>query len=93
MSTATLTRPAETTASVSPSIEGAAVYDAEGYRLGLVEATDPRAGSFTLLEAGYLLGSLARTHEVPAAWIRRANSERVELAVPARAMELAEKPT
>ena len=63
------------------------MYDVDGYRLGFVEAADPRANQFTLVEAGYVLGLLGRTFGVPGEWIRRADPERVDLSVPARALE------
>jgi hypothetical protein len=67
--------------------EGAAVYDADGYRLGLVESTDPEAHRFTLIRAGYPLGFLPGAFDVPAEWIRRADADRVELTVPASVLE------
>lgn len=75
------------TTRVSSGLEGAPVYDVDGHRLGLVEDTNPGAGCLTLIQAGYPLGVLGGTFEVPAEWIRRADSERVELAVPASALE------
>lgn len=69
------------------ALEGAAVYDVEGYRLGLVESTDPEADRFTLIQAGYPLGVLGGVSEVPADWIRRGDADRVDLTVPARALE------
>ena len=86
MRSQTCTRADEPAAGVGPLLEGAAVYDVEGYRLGFVEATDPRANRFTLVQAGYVLGLLGGTYEVLGEWMRRADSERVELGVPASAL-------
>ena len=38
---------------------------------------------FTVVEAGYVLGLLGGTFQVPGDWVREASSERVVLAVPA----------
>jgi hypothetical protein len=87
MSVSTSTRPRVAATAVSPHLDGAAVYDCDGYRLGFVEGTDPRADRFTLVQAGYVLGLLAGTFEVPGEWIGRCSPERVDLTVPASALE------
>lgn len=87
MSVSTSTRPYVAATVVSPRLEGAAVYDCDGYRLGFVDGTDPRADRFTLVQAGYVLGLLAGTFEVPGEWIGRCSSERVDLTIPAGALE------
>jgi hypothetical protein len=87
MNVSTSTRPHVAATVVSPRLEGAAVYDCDGYRLGFVDGTDPRADRFSLVQAGYVLGLLAGTFEVPGEWIGRCSPERVDLTVPASALE------
>ena len=86
MSIQTLSRP-QAAPPLSPELEGAPVYDIEGHRLGLVDGVDPNAESFTLVQAGYVLGLVGGTYDVPSHWVRRAEPERVELVVPATALE------
>ena len=71
---------------VGPATVGAPVHDADGYRLGFVEAVDLRGEGLTVIEAGFGLGVLAGTYEVPGPWIRQASPARVDLAVPARVL-------
>ena len=87
MSVRAPSRPDQTATTVPQALEGAAVYDADGRRVGLVEATDPGAGRFTLVQAGFALGALGGTMDVPLDLIRQADSERVDLLVPASALE------
>jgi len=84
MTAAILERLIET--ALQQEIEGAPVYDADGNRLGLVETVDQQTRRFTLLEAGYPLGLLGASYDVPAEWVHRAAADRVELAVPAEAL-------
>ena len=86
MSVQTLSRP-QTAPPLSPELEGAPVYDVEGHRLGLVDTVDHNAESFTLVQAGYVLGLVGGTYAVPSHWVQRAEPERVDLVVPATALE------
>jgi len=86
MSVQTLSRP-QIAPPLSPELEGAPVYDVEGHRLGLVDSVDHDAESFTLVQAGYVLGLVGGTFAVPGHWVRRAEPERVDLVVPASDME------
>jgi hypothetical protein len=86
-SSITTTTAPEPAAVSSKDLEGVPVHDAQGYRLGLVETADQDTGRLTVVQAGYVLGLLANTFEVPAEWVLRADRERVELAVPESAIE------
>ena len=90
MSSSAITRTREPASVLSKDLEGVPVHDAQGYRLGLVEAADQDTGRLRVVQAGYVLGLLANTFEVPAEWVLRADRERVDLAVTESAIEYPE---
>ena len=78
MSVAIACRPAQARG-LAPCDEGASVCDADGHRLGIVESVDLETGRFTIVEAGFLLGPLHGTCDLPFGVVARVEPGRVQL--------------